>query len=564
MKIHIADGFAMPIEAVTQTFAILAKRGAGKTYTARVMAEEMLRARQQIVALDPTGAWWGLRSAFPVAVLGGEHGDLPLEETAGEVLAAAIVENRLSAIVDLSLQRKGQMIRFMVAFAETIYRLNRDPVHLFVDEADAFAPQGRTFGGEENRMLGAMEDLVRRGRKRGIGCTLITQRPAVLNKNVLTQCESLFALRMVHPKDIDAIEEWIRVNADPAQAKEVIDSLPSLPIGEAWFWSPGWLGQLKRLRIRKLETFDSGATPKPGERIKAPGSLAEIDLDQLGAKIKETAQKAKDNDPRELRKRIAELERRVRQPAAQPLAAEVIEVPVLANGQLERLDKVLTKFDDILVKHRQAADQLVQRLHGEVATIVEAVTMAQPRGAARAQESVPARRPAPAPAWRSDGERTEDASDVGRGGLRRMLISLAQRPPALSAEQLGVRSGLSSKSGTFDTYLARARKAGWIVGDRSRLAITADGLSALGKFEPLPTGAALLDYWLGELGQSGASRMLRALADVYPRELSRSELAERAGLTGNSGTFDTYLARLRRLELVEGKSELRASAELFE
>jgi DNA helicase HerA-like ATPase len=85
------------------------------------------------------------------------------------------------------------MIRFMVAFAETLYRLNREAVHLFVDEADAFAPQARNYGGDENRMLGAMEDIVRRGRKRGIGCTLITQRPAVLNKNVLTQCEVLVA-----------------------------------------------------------------------------------------------------------------------------------------------------------------------------------------------------------------------------------------------------------------------------------------------------------------------------------------------------------------------------------
>jgi DNA helicase HerA-like ATPase len=140
---------------------------------------------------------------------------VPLEESAGEVVAQAIVENRFPAVVDLSLFRKGQMIRFMTTFAETLYRLNREAVHLFVDEADAVAPQAKNYGGDENRMLGAMEDIVRRGRKRGIGCTLITQRPAVLNKNVLTQCEVLLSLRLVHPKDIDAIEEWVNVHADP-------------------------------------------------------------------------------------------------------------------------------------------------------------------------------------------------------------------------------------------------------------------------------------------------------------------------------------------------------------
>jgi DNA helicase HerA-like ATPase len=68
--------FTLPIEAVTQTFAILAKRGVGKTYTASVMAEEMLAAGQPIIAIDPTGAWYGLRSEYPVVIFGGEHADV--------------------------------------------------------------------------------------------------------------------------------------------------------------------------------------------------------------------------------------------------------------------------------------------------------------------------------------------------------------------------------------------------------------------------------------------------------------------------------------------------------
>jgi DNA helicase HerA-like ATPase len=81
----------------------------------------------------------------------------------------------------------------MTAFLEALYRLKareqfRTPVMLITDEADAIAPQ-RPMEGEE-RMLGAMEDIVRRGGQRGIGCMLITQRTAVLNKNVLTQAKS--------------------------------------------------------------------------------------------------------------------------------------------------------------------------------------------------------------------------------------------------------------------------------------------------------------------------------------------------------------------------------------
>jgi hypothetical protein len=100
-------------------------------------------------------------------------------------MAEALVGDRFSCILDLSLFRKGQAHRFLAPFLETLYRRNREPLHLFADEADFYAPQ-KPFG-DEARTLGAMSDVVRRGRIRGIGCTLITQRPAVLSKDVLTR-----------------------------------------------------------------------------------------------------------------------------------------------------------------------------------------------------------------------------------------------------------------------------------------------------------------------------------------------------------------------------------------
>lgn len=56
---------------------------------------------------------------------------------------------------------------------------------------------------------------------------------------------------------------------------------------------------------------------------------------------------------------------------------------------------------------------------------------------------------------------------------------------------------------------------------------------------------------------------LTALANVYPKAMTRAELGEAANLSDRSGTFDTYLSRLRTLELIDGKGELRASEELF-
>ncbi len=59
--LHIANRLFLPIDGVTETFAFLGRRGNGKTYAATLMAEQMLDAGAQIVALDPVGVWWGLR-----------------------------------------------------------------------------------------------------------------------------------------------------------------------------------------------------------------------------------------------------------------------------------------------------------------------------------------------------------------------------------------------------------------------------------------------------------------------------------------------------------------------
>ena len=69
-KLHISEDIALPLDTATQTIAILARKRVGKTYTASVLAEELIKAEIPLVVLDPTGAWWGLRasnSTFPTS-----------------------------------------------------------------------------------------------------------------------------------------------------------------------------------------------------------------------------------------------------------------------------------------------------------------------------------------------------------------------------------------------------------------------------------------------------------------------------------------------------------------
>ena len=326
--IRISSLLALPMSFITSTQAILAKKRRGKSYTAQVEAEELLELGQQIVVLDPTGAWWGLRlladgksPGYAITIFGGDHGDVPLEASAGEALAHAIVTERFSAVIDLSLLRKNDRLRFAADFLETLYRLNRQAMHLFIDEADAFCPQ-KTFTPEQARCLGAADELVRRGGIKGIGVTMISQRPQVVNKDVLSQIDMLIVLQMNHPKDLHAIEDWIVEHVNKDTAREMLASLPALPIGHAWVWAPE-AKIFQRIEVRKKRTFDSGRTPKAGERLKPPKKLAKVDLERLGKTLSAAVEEAKANDPKSLRARVVELQKEV---AAAKKAKEKIVV----------------------------------------------------------------------------------------------------------------------------------------------------------------------------------------------------------------------------------------------
>jgi hypothetical protein len=283
-------------------------------------------------------------------VLGGEHGDLPLEKTAADTVARLIVEEHVSVLLDLSDFRKHEIALFLGGslpsrgdrqradgLLEIVYRLKareefRTPVMLIVDEADAIAPQKPNPG--EERMLGAMSDIVRRGGQRGIGSMLITQRSSVINKDVLTQTQVMIALRTIAELDLNAIMGWVDVHGVPEQAKILKASLPSLPVGDAWILSPGWpteAGIFERIHGNAITTFDSGATPKPGEKRIKPKNLADVDLAALQRRMAETIERKNQEDPVELRRQIAELKK--------PAKPAVVDPNVVAQAERRGYDR---------------------------------------------------------------------------------------------------------------------------------------------------------------------------------------------------------------------------------
>ncbi len=286
----------IPINATTKTFAILAKRGAGKTYTGAVMAEEFAKNNIPFVVFDPIDVWWGLRLAangkdkgLPVVVFGVQHEDIKLDRDMGRKIAQAVVKENVSCVINTFGLPKAAQRHLIAEFADELLNINNTPRHIFIEEAHEFLPQ-RVFGGL-GVVFNAVSNLVVMGRNRGIGVTLINQRAATINKDVLTQLDTLLAFQNTSPQDRKTLADWVEYHSAEGDFDKFMASLPSLGKGKGWIWSPEFLGIFERIEIRKRETFHPDRE-KLGMDFVMP-TLDQVDIQGFISKFSDSIKKEK-------------------------------------------------------------------------------------------------------------------------------------------------------------------------------------------------------------------------------------------------------------------------------
>lgn len=571
----------MPIDSVTRRLAYLGRTGSGKTHSASVVTEQMVKAGLKVVVLDPLGAWWGLRSnrkgtgdGLPVTILGGSHGDIPILEDGGKAVADAVLAHPGSFVIDLSdFESKAAQDRFASAFADRLYRAksnDRTPLHLVIDEADEFAPQDKQKS--QTTMLGRFEALVRRGRIRGIGVSLITQRPAVLNKNVLTQVEGMVLHQITGPQDRKAIDDWVRGNADRDARDEVLNGLAKLKPGEAFVWAP-WLDLLERCKVEDRTTFDSSATPEHGTEALEPKLMDVEALAALRETMAEQIEKAMAEDPKILRKKLEEAQAELRTAQAAPERVEVqVPVQVEVEVPIEVVDPelivMLAGAKDVLVDWVETMDREMERMMGARMKLEDAIAMIEgkpsPAEVASSRRVSPVSPPAPVPApltagWAAPAPTPADAEvpasyDELSKGEKSILSVLVQRSANIG--QLAVLCGYRNTGG-FRNLTSGLRTKGLIVGqNKEQMRATEAGAAIMeGHYEPMPApGKELFDYWMAE-GRTGMGKgerdVLAYIREQHPRAVDIQEAADALGRE-NTGGFRNLTSKLRTLGLVVG------------
>lgn len=117
--------------------------------------------------------------------------------------------------------------RIVFSIQQWIKKENRHPIALFCDEAHLYLPE-KTRSSLEDAGLQNFERIAKEGRKYGIGLVVISQRPAEVNRTILSQSNNFVAMRLTNAEDQAVIKRLL-----PDSLGGYADLLPILDVGEA-------------------------------------------------------------------------------------------------------------------------------------------------------------------------------------------------------------------------------------------------------------------------------------------------------------------------------------------
>ena len=242
-------------ELLATRLLVQGNSGSGKSHLLRRLLEQSAPWVQQAV-IDPEGDFVTLADRFGHVVVDAQRSEADLQR-----VAARVRQHRVSVVLNLEgLDAEGQM-RCAAAFLGGLFDAERDfwyPMLVVVDEAQVFAPSVAGDVSDEARKvsLGAMTNLMCRGRKRGLAGVIATQRLAKLAKNVAAEASNFLMGRTF--LDIDMARAADLLGMDRRQAEMFRD----LERGHFVSLGPALSRRPLPVRIGTVETSERSGSPK--------------------------------------------------------------------------------------------------------------------------------------------------------------------------------------------------------------------------------------------------------------------------------------------------------------
>ena len=241
------------VDILTGRGFVTGKSGSGKSNTASVIIENLLSNNFPVLVVDTDGEYYGLKEQFELLHAGADDEcDIVVSPEHAEKLANLALEQNVPIILDVSgYLEEAEAQELLTEVAKKLFAKEKKlkkPFLMLVEECHEYIPEG---GGmtEAGKML---IKIGKRGRKHGLGIVGISQRPANVKKDFITQCDWLVWHRLTWNNDTKVVGRIL--------GSEYADAIEDMGNGEA-FVMTDWDESIRRVQFHRKQTFDAGATP---------------------------------------------------------------------------------------------------------------------------------------------------------------------------------------------------------------------------------------------------------------------------------------------------------------
>ncbi|WP_279527561.1 ATP-binding protein [Halospeciosus flavus] len=437
-RIHVGetpDGdpvYLPTIDILTGRGFLTGKSGAGKSNSVSVVIEELLDAGFPVLIVDQEGEYFGLKEQYELLHAGAdEECDVQVSAEHAEKLATLALEENVPIILDVSgfldEDESNELVRETARHLFAKEKRMKKPFLLVIEECHEYLPEGGGMD-ETGKML---IKVSKRGRKHGLGVVGVSQRPADVKKDFITQANWLVWHRLTWENDTKVVSRIV--------GSEYGDEVADLDPGEAFVQLDWTDEEVQRIQFKRKQTFDAGATPglDDFERpdLKSVSDSLTEDLSEITAE-----QEARENRVAELENelekkeaRIADLKNQLEQARDVSAAARKM-ANALAHGEQHSadLDGDSSSYQSTL----QSKNQEIDRLEDRVAELESMVRELAERDAA-ADATVDAGGPTTAEIVAETAEvRAETATTTGEtdATARAATDGAAVEPPETSDE----------------------------------------------------------------------------------------------------------------------------------
>lgn len=333
MEIPVSSTLNLDVQSVmTGRGCVIGQSGSGKSYLIGLIAEELARLKMPFIILDTEGEYSSFKDSFEVMWVGGHGADIGLDVDYKAMLLQSM-NSGIPIVFDVSeeIDKQARVYKVLKALYE-LEEKEHNAYLVIIEEADKFAPQ------VTHQTINAIEEISVRGRKRGIGLLVATQRPASISKNVLAQCSYGFIGKLTIENDLGAVGVLF-------EDRKKLAEIPSLSTGE---FLPFGINHDDKIKVRSRQVRHLGSTPRiretPAPNISASELIRELKAGEIRHErpmISKISQK---------RMRVETIRENITQEEVRRFAeAQPRKMFLLFGNKIENIDEIKRQFKKLLL-----------------------------------------------------------------------------------------------------------------------------------------------------------------------------------------------------------------------